>query len=80
MSGRQSTGASVALLLWRIRGEVLHRNGSHPQEVDVTALMLAIVSGVILLAVVIRTLLITIRDDRGRTPTYSIYDTRRPSP
>ncbi|MCG7631272.1 MULTISPECIES: hypothetical protein [Gordonia] len=45
-----------------------------------TALLLAIVSGIILLAVVVRTLIVTVRDDRGRVPYRAAYDTRRPSP
>ncbi|WP_180819499.1 hypothetical protein [Gordonia terrae] len=44
-----------------------------------TALLPAIVSGIILLAVV-RTLIVTVRDDRGRVPYRAAYDTRRPSP
>ncbi|EON33143.1 hypothetical protein GTC6_08989 [Gordonia terrae C-6] len=50
------------------------------QEVAMTALVLAIVSGIILLAVVTRTLIVTVRDDRGRMPYRAGYDTRRPSP
>lgn len=45
-----------------------------------TALLLAIVSGMVLLAVVVRTLIVTVRDDRGRVPYRAAYDTRRPSP
>ncbi|MFT4394065.1 hypothetical protein ACLTEW_03940 [Gordonia lacunae] len=45
-----------------------------------TALLLAIVSGVVLLVVVARTLIVTIRDDRGRVPHRAAYDTRRPFP
>ncbi|PKZ63188.1 hypothetical protein CYJ73_23235 [Gordonia terrae] len=49
------------------------------REVAMTALLPAIVSGIILLAVV-RTLIVTVRDDRGRVPYRAAYDTRRPSP
>lgn len=45
-----------------------------------TALLLAIVSGIILLVVVVaRTLIVTIRDERGRVPYRPAYDTRRPT-
>lgn len=44
-----------------------------------TALLLAIVSGIILLGVVARTLIVTIRDERGRVPYRPAYDTRRPT-
>ena len=44
-----------------------------------TALLLAIVSGIILLVVVARTLIVTIRDERGRVPCRPAYDTRRPT-
>ncbi|MBR7191198.1 hypothetical protein P9A14_17815 [Gordonia hongkongensis] len=44
-----------------------------------TALLLAIVSGIILLVVVARTLIVTIRDERGRVPYRPAYDTRRPT-
>jgi hypothetical protein len=50
------------------------------QEIAMTALLLAIVSGIVLLAVVARTLIVTIRDDRGRIPHRTAYDTRRPFP
>ena len=43
------------------------------------ALLLAIVSGIILLVVVARTLIVTIRDERGRVPYRPAYDTRRPT-
>ncbi|MDF6101165.1 MULTISPECIES: hypothetical protein [Gordonia] len=44
-----------------------------------TALLLAIVCGIILLVVVARTLIVTIRDERGRVPYRPAYDTRRPT-
>ncbi|MBN0973528.1 MULTISPECIES: hypothetical protein [Gordonia] len=44
-----------------------------------TALLLAIVSGIILLVVIARTLIVTIRDERGRVPYRPAYDTRRPT-
>ncbi|MFC9981725.1 hypothetical protein [Gordonia sp. NPDC127522] len=44
-----------------------------------TALLFAIVSGIVLLAVVARTLIVTIRDERGRVPYRPAYDTRRPT-
>ncbi len=50
------------------------------REAPVTALLLAIVGGIVLLAVVVRTLIITVRDDRGRMPYRTAYDTRRPFP
>ncbi|UPG67331.1 hypothetical protein [Gordonia hongkongensis] len=43
------------------------------------ALLLAIVSGIILLVVIARTLIVTIRDERGRVPYRPAYDTRRPT-
>ncbi|WP_439029756.1 hypothetical protein [Gordonia terrae] len=45
-----------------------------------TAALLAIVSGIVLLVVIVRTVIITVRDDRGRVPYRAAYDTRRPFP
>ncbi|MFE0750438.1 hypothetical protein [Gordonia sp. NPDC058843] len=44
-----------------------------------TATLLAIVSGIVLLALVVRTVIVAVRDDRGRIPHRAAYDTRRPT-
>ncbi|MBD0860932.1 hypothetical protein IA539_06865 [Gordonia sp. zg691] len=45
-----------------------------------TAVLLAIASGIVLLVVVVRTVIVVVADDPGRMPDRPAYDTRRPYP